>query len=142
MGTCGNMLERLRVRNTDQSVSIPQQGFSTWLQTQHPGEGPRPGHDMNHKDSHFRGWFGRLLKTIYPFNCHLPFIIGCHYFPFIFLQIQFSVHIFGSYNGTILFSVQEETGGVSISSLVWERTGSWSDRWFLITLQMPVLQNR
>uniref|UniRef100_A0A8C3HID5 Tyrosine-protein kinase receptor n=1 Tax=Chrysemys picta bellii TaxID=8478 RepID=A0A8C3HID5_CHRPI len=57
-------------------------------------------------------------------------------------QIQFSVHIFGSYNGTISFSVQEETGGVSISPLVWERTGSWSDRWFLITLQMPVLQNR
>ncbi|XP_065259719.1 leukocyte tyrosine kinase receptor [Emys orbicularis] len=56
-------------------------------------------------------------------------------------QIQFSVHIFGSYNGTISFSVQEETGGVSISPLVWERTGSWSDRWFLITLQMPVLQN-
>ncbi|XP_019407849.1 PREDICTED: leukocyte tyrosine kinase receptor [Crocodylus porosus] len=54
-------------------------------------------------------------------------------------QVQFSVHIFGNYNGTLSLSVQKETDGVCTS--LWERTGSWSDSWFLITLQIPVLQN-
>eukprot|EP00076_Gallus_gallus_P009771 XP_004941681.1 leukocyte tyrosine kinase receptor [Gallus gallus] len=57
-------------------------------------------------------------------------------------QIQFSVHVFGSYNGTISFSVREERNGVPVTLPMWERAGSWSDHWFLITLPMPVLQNR
>lgn len=58
------------------------------------------------------------------------------------LQIQFSVHVFGTYNGTISFSVREEVKGAQITLPMWERAGSWSDHWFLITLPMPVLQNR
>jgi len=58
------------------------------------------------------------------------------------LQIQFSVHVFGSYNGTISFSVREEIKGAQITLPMWERAGSWSDHWFLITLPMPVLQTR
>uniref|UniRef100_A0A8D2MN58 Tyrosine-protein kinase receptor n=1 Tax=Zonotrichia albicollis TaxID=44394 RepID=A0A8D2MN58_ZONAL len=57
-------------------------------------------------------------------------------------QIQFSVHVFGSYNGTVSFSLREEIKGAPITLPMWERAGSWSDHWFLITLPMPVLQNR
>ncbi|XP_010127169.1 PREDICTED: ALK tyrosine kinase receptor-like, partial [Chlamydotis macqueenii] len=57
-------------------------------------------------------------------------------------QIQFSVHVFGSYNGTISFSIKEEIKGAQITLPMWERAGSWSDHWFLISLPMPVLQNR
>ncbi|XP_064514145.1 leukocyte tyrosine kinase receptor [Pseudopipra pipra] len=57
-------------------------------------------------------------------------------------QIQFSVHVFGSYNGTVSFSVKEEIKGAPVILPMWERAGSWSDHWFLITLPMPVLQNR
>ncbi|XP_009945148.1 PREDICTED: ALK tyrosine kinase receptor-like, partial [Leptosomus discolor] len=57
-------------------------------------------------------------------------------------QIQFSVRVFGSYNGTVSFSVREEIKGAQVISPMWERAGSWSDHWFLITLPMPVLQNR
>ncbi|OXB61148.1 hypothetical protein ASZ78_008432 [Callipepla squamata] len=57
-------------------------------------------------------------------------------------QVQFSVYVFGNYNGTISFSVREEREGALITLPMWERAGSWSDHWFLITLPMPVLQNR
>ncbi|XP_068049569.1 leukocyte tyrosine kinase receptor isoform X2 [Anomalospiza imberbis] len=57
-------------------------------------------------------------------------------------QIQFSVHVFGSYNGTVSFFLREEIKGAPITLPMWERAGSWSDHWFLITLPMPVLQNR
>ncbi|XP_065611662.1 leukocyte tyrosine kinase receptor [Cyrtonyx montezumae] len=57
-------------------------------------------------------------------------------------QVQFSVYVFGNYNGTISFSVKEERKGAPITLPMWERAGSWSDHWFLITLPMPVLQNR
>ncbi|XP_048340132.1 leukocyte tyrosine kinase receptor isoform X2 [Sphaerodactylus townsendi] len=57
-------------------------------------------------------------------------------------QVQFSVGIFGPYNGTISLSVLEEAGGISASSLVWEQKGSWSDNWFLITAEMPELEKR
>ncbi|KAH0620623.1 hypothetical protein JD844_021276 [Phrynosoma platyrhinos] len=56
-------------------------------------------------------------------------------------QVQFSAYIFGNYNGTISLIVQEETGEISATPLVWERGGSWSDQWFLITFEMPRLQN-
>ncbi|XP_053140535.1 leukocyte tyrosine kinase receptor [Hemicordylus capensis] len=56
-------------------------------------------------------------------------------------QVQFSVYIFGHYNGTISLSVQEEAGEINTAPLVWAKTGSWSDHWFLITLEMPELQN-
>ncbi|XP_061467361.1 leukocyte tyrosine kinase receptor isoform X2 [Rhineura floridana] len=56
-------------------------------------------------------------------------------------QVQFSAYIFGNYNGTISLIVQEKADGISAASLMWERTGSWSDDWFLITLEMPRLQN-
>lgn len=74
---------------------------------------------------------------------YLLFIRGYHsFFVLALLQIQFSVHVFGSYNGTISFSVREERNGVPVTLPMWERAGSWSDHWFLITLPMPVLQNR
>ncbi|OWK62672.1 ALK tyrosine kinase receptor [Lonchura striata] len=57
-------------------------------------------------------------------------------------QIQFSVHVYGSYNGTVSFSLREEINGAQITLPMWERAGSWGDHWFLITLPMPVLQNR
>ncbi|RMC00368.1 hypothetical protein DUI87_22976 [Hirundo rustica rustica] len=57
-------------------------------------------------------------------------------------QVQFSVHVFGSYNGTVSFSLREEIKGAPITLPMWERAGSWSDHWFLITLPMPALQNR
>ncbi|XP_041316025.1 leukocyte tyrosine kinase receptor [Pyrgilauda ruficollis] len=57
-------------------------------------------------------------------------------------QIQFSVHVFGSYNGTVSFSLREEIKGAPVTLPMWERAGSWSDHWFLITLPMPELQNR
>ncbi|OXB82280.1 UNVERIFIED_CONTAM: hypothetical protein H355_007977 [Colinus virginianus] len=57
-------------------------------------------------------------------------------------QVQLSVYVFGNYNGTISFSVREERKGALITLPMWERAGSWSDHWFLITLPMPVLQNR
>ncbi|KAF7251661.1 ALK tyrosine kinase receptor [Varanus komodoensis] len=57
-------------------------------------------------------------------------------------QVQFSVYIFGNYNGTVLLTVEEEdTVGINTTPVVWERTGSWSDHWFLISLEMPRLQN-
>ncbi|XP_042301306.1 leukocyte tyrosine kinase receptor isoform X2 [Sceloporus undulatus] len=59
-------------------------------------------------------------------------------------QVQFSAYIFGNYNGTISLIVQEETGEISappLVPLVWERGESWSDQWFLITFEMPRLQN-
>ncbi|XP_055571707.1 leukocyte tyrosine kinase receptor [Falco biarmicus] len=57
-------------------------------------------------------------------------------------QVQFSVHVFGSYNGTVSFSVRGEIKGAPVTWPMWERAGSWSDHWFLITFPMPVLQNR
>ncbi|KAL8169429.1 UNVERIFIED_CONTAM: hypothetical protein K2H54_048971 [Gekko kuhli] len=57
-------------------------------------------------------------------------------------QVQFSVYIFGRYNGTISLSAPEEADDINASSLVWERKGSWSDHWFLITAEMPELQKR
>ncbi|XP_071415551.1 leukocyte tyrosine kinase receptor [Pithys albifrons albifrons] len=57
-------------------------------------------------------------------------------------QIQFSVHVFGSYNGTVSFSVKEEKKEAPVTLSMWERAGSWSDHWFLVTLPMPMLQNR
>ncbi|XP_066469825.1 leukocyte tyrosine kinase receptor [Tiliqua scincoides] len=56
-------------------------------------------------------------------------------------QVQYSVYVFGRYNGTISLAVHEEAGDTSATPLVWERTGTWSDQWFLITLEMPRLQN-
>nr|XP_020649442.1 leukocyte tyrosine kinase receptor [Pogona vitticeps] len=56
-------------------------------------------------------------------------------------QVQFSAYIFGNYNGTLSLMVQEETDEISSPLMVWERTGSWGDHWFLITLEMPRLQN-
>ncbi|XP_077178934.1 leukocyte tyrosine kinase receptor isoform X2 [Paroedura picta] len=57
-------------------------------------------------------------------------------------QVQFSVYIFGRYNGTISLSAPEEADDIGLSSLLWERKGSWIDRWFLITAEMPALQKR
>uniref|UniRef100_A0A8D0G8B7 Tyrosine-protein kinase receptor n=1 Tax=Sphenodon punctatus TaxID=8508 RepID=A0A8D0G8B7_SPHPU len=65
------------------------------------------------------------------YSARLPASIASGYY-----QVQFSVHIFGNYNGTISLSVHEETDRALALPLVWERTGSWSDRWFLITLQI------
>nr|XP_028579164.1 leukocyte tyrosine kinase receptor isoform X1 [Podarcis muralis] len=56
-------------------------------------------------------------------------------------QLQFSAYVFGNYNGTISLIVQEEGDGIGDTLLLWERTGSWSDHWYLITLEMPRLQN-
>ncbi|XP_060119311.1 leukocyte tyrosine kinase receptor [Heteronotia binoei] len=55
-------------------------------------------------------------------------------------QVQFSVYIFGRYNGTISLFASEEADDTSVSPLVWERKGSWSDHWFLITAEMPELR--
>nr|XP_056707859.1 leukocyte tyrosine kinase receptor [Euleptes europaea] len=55
-------------------------------------------------------------------------------------QVQFSVYVFGRYNGTISLSAPEEAGAFNASPLVWERKGSWSDHWFLITAKMPALE--
>ncbi|KAM6461068.1 leukocyte tyrosine kinase receptor isoform 1-T1 [Liasis olivaceus] len=58
-------------------------------------------------------------------------------------KVQFSAYVFGNYNGTISFIVQEDEGttGGSTTPLVWEKSGRWSDHWFLVTLEMPSLQN-
>ncbi|XP_070613404.1 leukocyte tyrosine kinase receptor isoform X1 [Erythrolamprus reginae] len=58
-------------------------------------------------------------------------------------KVQFSAYVFGNYNGTISFMVQEDeeaTNG-SVVLQIWEKSGSWSDHWFLITLEMPSLHN-
>nr|XP_060616728.1 leukocyte tyrosine kinase receptor isoform X1 [Anolis sagrei ordinatus] len=81
--------------------------------------------DSNHTDG--------IAKTVSP-NFPAGLASGSY-------QVQFSAYIFGSYNGTISLIVQEQTNETSATSLVWERTGSWSDQWFLITLDMPRLQN-
>lgn len=52
------------------------------------------------------------------------------------------MYIFGHYNGTISLYVPEEADDISGSSLLWERKGSWSDHWFLITAEIPELQKR
>ncbi|KAJ6667276.1 hypothetical protein lerEdw1_017254 [Lerista edwardsae] len=57
-------------------------------------------------------------------------------------QVQFSMYVFGHYNGTISLAVQEEASNISTIAPVWERTGNWNDQWFLITLELPRLQNR
>ncbi|XP_029141681.1 leukocyte tyrosine kinase receptor-like [Protobothrops mucrosquamatus] len=58
-------------------------------------------------------------------------------------KVQFSAYVFGNYNGTISFTVQEDEGAAngSVALLIWEKSGSWRDHWFLITLEMPSLQN-
>ncbi|XP_067414052.1 leukocyte tyrosine kinase receptor [Emydura macquarii macquarii] len=128
-GPCGWIL------NDTASPSWSIRGFAEMTQ-----EAPFMGSALLATGGHFlylRADSNQTGGVARAYSASLPANLASEYY-----QIQFSVHIFGSYNGTILFSVQEETGGVNISPLVWERTGSWSDRWFLITLQMPVLQNR
>ncbi|XP_070787408.1 leukocyte tyrosine kinase receptor [Pituophis catenifer annectens] len=58
-------------------------------------------------------------------------------------KVQFSAYVFGHYNGSISFTVQENEGVTNGSAAlqIWEKSGSWSDHWFLITLEMPSLQN-
>ncbi|RXM34071.1 ALK tyrosine kinase receptor [Acipenser ruthenus] len=55
---------------------------------------------------------------------------------FLFLQVQFSLYVFGVYNGTVSLSVQEDSS-LGVSPLVWERAGSWKDSWLELTLQIP-----
>ncbi|XP_029454514.1 leukocyte tyrosine kinase receptor [Rhinatrema bivittatum] len=57
-------------------------------------------------------------------------------------QVQFAVYIYGNYNGTISLTVVEECTVPGNSCLVWERMGSWADQWFIVTRQLPELQNR
>ncbi|XP_015194744.2 tyrosine-protein kinase receptor [Lepisosteus oculatus] len=55
-------------------------------------------------------------------------------------QVQFSLYLYGEYNGTVLLSV-EENGTTGASPLVWERTGSWKDSWLEVTLQLSDILN-
>ncbi|KTG04971.1 hypothetical protein cypCar_00001211, partial [Cyprinus carpio] len=47
-------------------------------------------------------------------------------------QLQFSLYLYGDFNGTVLLSVLEN--GMSASPLIWERSGHWKDAWQEITL--------
>uniref|UniRef100_A0A673LKK0 Tyrosine-protein kinase receptor n=1 Tax=Sinocyclocheilus rhinocerous TaxID=307959 RepID=A0A673LKK0_9TELE len=47
-------------------------------------------------------------------------------------QLQFSLYLYGDFNGTVLLSVVEN--GMSASPLIWERSGHWNDAWQEITL--------
>ncbi|XP_059375104.1 tyrosine-protein kinase receptor isoform X1 [Carassius carassius] len=47
-------------------------------------------------------------------------------------QLQFSLYLYGDFNGTVLLSVLEN--GVSASPLIWEISGHWKDAWQEITL--------
>ncbi|RXN20697.1 leukocyte tyrosine kinase receptor-like protein [Labeo rohita] len=47
-------------------------------------------------------------------------------------QLQFSMYLYGDFNGTVLLSVVEK--GMSASPLIWERSGHWKDAWQEITL--------
>uniref|UniRef100_A0A672RC47 Tyrosine-protein kinase receptor n=1 Tax=Sinocyclocheilus grahami TaxID=75366 RepID=A0A672RC47_SINGR len=47
-------------------------------------------------------------------------------------QLQFSLYLYGDFNGTVLLSVVEN--GMSASPLIWERSGHWKDAWQEITL--------
>ncbi|MBN3298799.1 ALK kinase, partial [Amia calva] len=56
-------------------------------------------------------------------------------------QVQFSLYLYGEYNGTVLLSVEENStaGG---APLVWERAGSWKDSWLDVTLHLSDVLNR
>ncbi|KAK1160669.1 leukocyte tyrosine kinase receptor [Acipenser oxyrinchus oxyrinchus] len=56
-------------------------------------------------------------------------------------QVQFSLYVFGVYNGTVSLSVQEDSS-LGVSPLVWERAGSWKDSWLELTLQLPDILHR
>ncbi|TRY55390.1 hypothetical protein DNTS_034410, partial [Danionella cerebrum] len=52
-------------------------------------------------------------------------------------QLQFSLYLFGEFNGTLLLSVVENEA--SVSAQVWERSGHWMDTWQGVTLPIVKL---
>ncbi|XP_076834752.1 tyrosine-protein kinase receptor isoform X2 [Brachyhypopomus gauderio] len=53
-------------------------------------------------------------------------------------QLQFSLYLYGDFNGTVLLLVVEN--GTATHPIVWERTGQWKDSWQDVTLQITNLQ--
>ncbi|XP_052009872.1 tyrosine-protein kinase receptor-like [Xyrauchen texanus] len=54
-------------------------------------------------------------------------------------QVQFSLYLYGDFNGTVLLSVVEN--GSAAPQLVWERSGHWKDNWQDVTLQITETLN-
>ncbi|XP_067223959.1 tyrosine-protein kinase receptor [Chanodichthys erythropterus] len=54
-------------------------------------------------------------------------------------QLQFSLYLFGEFNGTVLLTVVEN--GISAPPLMWERSGHWKDAWQEITLPITKILN-
>uniref|UniRef100_A0A4W3KIR6 Tyrosine-protein kinase receptor n=1 Tax=Callorhinchus milii TaxID=7868 RepID=A0A4W3KIR6_CALMI len=50
-------------------------------------------------------------------------------------QVQFSVYIYGLYNGTVSLYV-EENSMLGKAPLMWEQAGGWMDRWLMVALHL------
>ena len=60
-----------------------------------------------------------------------------------YLQLRFSLYLFGEFNGTLAVSVEtKQQGSGSGPVLLWERYGQWDDDWKDVSLDLTGLRDQ
>lgn len=60
--------------------------------------------------------------------------------PPVFVQMHFSLYLYGDFNGTLVVAIEEN--GTANSPLVWKRNGQGSDDWDDVALQLTGIFHR